>query len=334
MENFLKDFKFRKINKWIFVDPPPIVPRASLYSFSDYAKTFLPTNADIIVVNESGSCTIEQILQLIEYAKKHKSKLILSGEGVNANNTTIKELNLSNEFAYAIEMCIGTINNPNEIYVPQPWFRMQQGWKRYKQKMVYQTTDKKFFSTMRCKNNYYPKMLLYQELEKLQILDKFMWSCTFREPNLKSNTPKFFDSEKNFQGVNAELPSLEQTQSFTHTVIETARDVIVSEKIWQAFAFSQPIYWWSINDYFKVVEDFGFITEFDGIDSSYLKTQDYNLRSQLLAKELQKLVDYPDLARDLLIKNKDAVQHNYELFFDENKCKQSGIKALQSIIDI
>jgi len=334
MEDFLKGFQFKKVKNWTIVDPPKLTERASLYSFSDYAQTFLPPNQNIVIVNECIDCSVKEIIQLIEYSKKHNAKLILGSEGDHPQKEQIEKLNLYNEFVHAIEMQIGKITNPKEVYVPHPWFRMQQGWKKYKKKMTYQNIDKKYISSMRCKANYYPKMLLYQNLENLDILNKFMWTCTFKEKSLKSVTPKFFPSEENFNGVNAELPSLEQTQSFTHTVIETGFDYIVSEKIWQAFAFSQPIYWWSINDYYKIVEKYGFITEFKGIDTKYLAETNYSTRAEFLALELKKLVDYPDLASELHKINKDAVQHNYELFFNENACKQSGIKALQSIIDI
>lgn len=331
MENFLNQCQIVKKKNWIIIDPPLFTPRASLFSFSDYAQTFLPKKENFVIVNESCDCSVEQIIQLIEYAKKNKSKLILSGENP-PNKDKIKSL--VNEFVWAVEMGVGLIDNPNEVFVPQPWYRMQTGWLKYKKKMGWQLSNKKFISTMRCKNNYHPKMLLYKELEELNILEKFMWSCTFHESILKTKTPRYFDSEINFEGVDAELPSVEQTQSYTHTVIETGFDWIVSEKIWQGFAFSQPIYWWTINNHFKIVEQYGFVTDFQGIDNDYLETTDHNKRAKNLALELKKLADNPDLAYEIYIKNKDIVLHNHSLFFDINSCREAGFKALQSKLDI
>lgn len=333
MENFLDRCKIVKKNNWIIIDPPLYTPRASLYSFSDYAQTFLPSKADLLIVNECMDCSYEQIIQLVEYSQKQKCKLILSGEGP-LNKEKFKNNDLSKEFIFAVEMDVGLMEHDNEVYVPQPWFRMQHGWSKYAKKMQWNLSNKKFISTMRCKNNYYPKMLLYNQLENLDILDNFMWSSTFHEPSMKTETPKFFDSEINLEGVNAELPSIEQIMSYTHTVIETGFDFIISEKIWQAFAFSQPVYWWTINDHFRLVEDYGFVTEFEGISTEYLKTTDYSKRAQILASELKKLVDEPDLARELYVKNEDIAKHNHALFFDVKLCQDAGLNAIQSKLNI
>lgn len=323
-----------QIDNWecYAVSPPP--DRIQRFVITDYLKQLLPTSLDCLIISGSNGLILEDIEKLVNYAKNKNKKLLLCDEFMPLYDLDQFENDLVwfTESPYQFNHK-GT-NKKWHVNGYSWWFRTIIEWKKFKKKFSY-NENKKYSAVMRCGNITEKKTMIYAELESRKILDTFQWSCIFHAPWLKSKTPKYFDSEINFHGVDKEYPNIEQTQSFVQIVIESADTLcqLATEKTFQAMATHCPMFWWAPCDMPQSVTKYGFEYRFTDIDYGYLAEPDDDKRCKMLCDQVQKLTDIT-WAKHLYTVNREQTAYNFNRLWDMNECVKDLKPELQNKLNI
>ena len=330
------------VGNWLFyvVESTSIIQRHQNFPITDFLKHLLPISLPLCVISGSEGLSISDIEKIIDFCVTKKYKLVLCSE---QNPHDFSEDILDHyqdhlvwftEYPKLDYWC-----NHKKWHVPTntAWYRTILNWQKYKKKFKYDT-KKIYPGIMRCGGVTENKTKIYSKLESMGILERFAWSCIYPAPWLKSKTPKFFDSEGNFESVNKELPCIEQTQSYVQIVLEvdwpTHYYSMITEKTWQAMATNCPVFWWAQCHKAPVhIKRWGFDIDFIDIDSSYLTELDSDVRLEKLSKQLKEVSNL-DFAKHMYEVNREISAYNYNRLFDLEACCTAIRTELQMKLNI